>query len=185
MNNRSAIIAMLAVLCVLGARSATSQQPAPAAPPAASPPNAAPAPVPYAMTMGDMMNTLVQPRHAKLGLAGHAENWALADYALAEIREAFAGIANAKPRFRGLPVAELADAALSPADRGPRCRDQAEGRAKIRHRLRSAHAGLQRLPRGGRSSFRRHQAARCLGLCQPGFQPAALDSLVARPAAVA
>src|ERR1700730_792557 len=105
MNDRSTLIAMLAALCILGAGSATSQQPAPA-----PPPDAAPAPVPYAMTMGDMMNTLVQPRHAKLGLAGHAENWPLAAYALAEIREAFAGIANAKPRFRGLPVAELADA---------------------------------------------------------------------------
>jgi len=109
MKARYPIIAMLAALCVLGARSATSQQPAPAAPP----PNAAPAPVPYAMTMGDMMNTLVQPRHAKLGLAGHAENWPLAAYALAEIRQAFAGIAKVQPRFRGLPVAELADAAMT------------------------------------------------------------------------
>jgi hypothetical protein len=70
------------------------------------------APMPYAMTMGDMMNTLVQPRHAKLGLAGRAQNWALAGYALVEIRQAFAGIVKAQPRFCGMPVAELADAAL-------------------------------------------------------------------------
>ena len=63
--------------------------------------------------MGDMMDTLVQPRHAKLGLAGRAENWALAGYALVEIRQAFAGITKAQPRFRGLPVGELVDAALS------------------------------------------------------------------------
>jgi len=55
------------------------------------------------MTMGDMMDTLVQPRHAKLGLAGRAANWPLAAYALAEIREVFAGITKAMPRFRGLP----------------------------------------------------------------------------------
>ncbi|MFZ3359864.1 MAG: hypothetical protein WCA56_03720 [Xanthobacteraceae bacterium] len=70
------------------------------------------APVPYAMTMGDMMNTLVQPRHAKLGLAGSAGNWPLAAYALIEIRQVFAGIKKAQPRFRGLPVGELVDAAL-------------------------------------------------------------------------
>jgi hypothetical protein len=70
------------------------------------------APVPYMMTMGDLMNTLVQPRHAKLGLAGDAGNWPLAAYALVEIRQAFAGIVKAQPRFRSLPVAELVDAAL-------------------------------------------------------------------------
>jgi hypothetical protein len=71
------------------------------------------APGPYAMTMGDMMNTLVQPRHSKLGLAGREENWPLASYALVEIRQAFDGIARAQPRFRGLPVTELIDAAMS------------------------------------------------------------------------
>jgi hypothetical protein len=65
------------------------------------------------MTMGDMMNTLVQPRHAKLGLAAKAENWPLALYAIVEIRQAFAGIAKAQPKFRGMPVGELVDAALS------------------------------------------------------------------------
>ena len=68
--------------------------------------------MPYTMTMGDMMNTLVQPRHAKLGLAGVAQNWALARYALVEIRQAFAGIVNAQPRFRGMPVVELVDTAM-------------------------------------------------------------------------
>lgn len=69
-------------------------------------------PVPYAMTMGDMMNTLVQPRHLKLGIAGHAGNWPLAAYALVEIRQTFAGIIKAQPKFRGYPVADLVDAAL-------------------------------------------------------------------------
>jgi hypothetical protein len=77
------------------------------------PQNAEPtAPTPYAMTMGDMMSTLIQPRHAKLGLAGRAGNWPLAAYALVEIRQAFAGIAKAQPKFHGYPVADLADAAL-------------------------------------------------------------------------
>lgn len=71
------------------------------------------APVPYTLTMGDMMNTLIQPRHAKLGLAGEARNWPLAQYALVEIRQAFAGIIKAQPRFMGLPVGQLVDAALT------------------------------------------------------------------------
>jgi|SRR5579862_3511769 len=105
MNKTAALVAPFAVLFVIAGRSnAVSQQPRPDAA------NAAPAP--YTMTMGDMMNTLVQPRHAKLGLAGRATNWPLAAYALIEIRQAFAGITKAQPKFRGLPVAELVDAAL-------------------------------------------------------------------------
>lgn len=89
-----------------------SQNTQPLAP--STPPDAkASSPVPYAMTMGDMMNTLVQPRHSKLGLAGRGENWPLASYALVEIRQAFDGIARAQPRFRGLPVAELVEAAMT------------------------------------------------------------------------
>ena len=91
----------------LAAGSALAQSPAPAQ-------GAAPGPAaPYAMTLGDMMNTLIQPRHAKLGLAGKAQNWALAQYAMVEIRQAFAGIVKAQPKFRGLPVGELVTAALS------------------------------------------------------------------------
>ena len=107
MSHRIMFVAMLAPL-VFAAGSGFSQtaaQPAPAAPQ----PNAAPAP--YVLTMGDMMNTLVQPRHLKLGLAGKAENWTLASYALTEIRQAFAGIAKAQPRFRGMPVPDLVEAA--------------------------------------------------------------------------
>jgi hypothetical protein len=99
----SALIVLFAAgLLVAAGGTARSQN----APPADT------APVPYAMSMGDLMNTFVQPRHVKLGLAGHAGNWPLAAYALAEIREIFAGIVKAKPRFRGLPMDELADAAL-------------------------------------------------------------------------
>ena len=79
--------------------------------PQAAPPSPA-APVPYVLTMGDMMNTLIQPRHAKLGLAGQAGNWTLAEYALVEIRQAFAGIVKAQPKFHGYPVADLVDAAI-------------------------------------------------------------------------
>ena len=82
--------------------------------PAAAAPAGGAASSPYVMTMGDMMNTLIQPRHAKLALAGHAENWTLAAYASAEIRQAFAGIVKAQPKFAGMPVGELVDVAMVP-----------------------------------------------------------------------
>jgi hypothetical protein len=99
---RSRIVLIGVILATLVA-AVHAQQPAPSTPSA---------PVPYVLTMGDMMNTLVQPRHAKLGLAGAAGNWPLAAYALVEIRQAFAGIIKAQPKFRGYPVADLVDAAL-------------------------------------------------------------------------
>jgi hypothetical protein len=102
MNTRLVLSASLTALLLAAAGGAGLSQTAP--PPAA---------IPYVMGMGDMMNTLVQPRHTKLGLAGHAGNWPLANYALAEIRQAFANIAKAVPKFRGMPVGELADVALT------------------------------------------------------------------------
>ena len=111
MSRYSAPVAAFVAAASIAAVFAARAQPAPAPPAAPAP--AGPAAAPYAMTMGDRMNTLVQPRHAKLGLAGQAHNWPLAGYALIEIRQAFAGIAKGIPKFRGYPVAELADAALS------------------------------------------------------------------------
>ena len=103
MNIRIARIAVMAALSLAGAASAQTAPPAP-------PPNA---PVPYVMGMGDLMNTLIQPRHAKLGIAGRAENWALANYALSELRQVFERIGKAVPKFRGMPVPDLIDAALT------------------------------------------------------------------------
>ncbi len=108
MHRHPMLIALVMVyLAAAGGTTVLSQ----AEPPAQA--NAAnSAPAPYAMTFGDLMNTLVQPRHAKLGVAGQAHNWPLAQYALVELRQTFAGIVKAQPRFRGLPVAELVDAAV-------------------------------------------------------------------------
>jgi hypothetical protein len=107
MSIRIARIAVLAALSLAGAAGVASSQTAPPAPPANT------GPVPYVMGMGDLMNTLIQPRHAKLGLAGRAENWALANYALSELRQVFERIGKAVPKFRGMPVPDLIDAALT------------------------------------------------------------------------
>ena len=80
--------------------------------PAESPfgdPNAEPAP--FNPQMAALMSMLIQPRHAKLGLAGEAENWPLAAYALKELRQGFAVVAKAVPRWRDRPVPELIEAA--------------------------------------------------------------------------
>jgi hypothetical protein len=100
-------MAVLAALSLAGAAGVASSQTAPPANPGPVPP------LPYVMGMGDLMNTLIQPRHAKLGLAGRAENWALANYALSELRQVFERIGKAVPKFRGMPVPDLIDAALT------------------------------------------------------------------------
>jgi hypothetical protein len=74
-------------------------------------PNAEPAP--FNPQMAALMSMLIQPRHAKLGLAGKEENWPLASYALKELRQGFVVSARAVPRWKGLPVPDLFDAAMT------------------------------------------------------------------------
>jgi hypothetical protein len=62
--------------------------------------------------MSALMNMLIQPRHAKLGLAGKANNWALATYEFNELKSGFLVIGKEVPRYKGLPVADLFDAAM-------------------------------------------------------------------------
>jgi hypothetical protein len=70
-------------------------------------------PAPFNPQMAALMSMLIQPRHAKVGLAGQAENWPLAGYALKELRQGFMVISRAVPRWKGLPVPDLFDAAVS------------------------------------------------------------------------
>jgi len=70
-------------------------------------------PAPFNPQMAALMSMLIQPRHAKLGLAGNAENWPLAAYMLKELRQGFAIVSKAVPRWKGLPVPDLVDAAVS------------------------------------------------------------------------
>jgi hypothetical protein len=74
-------------------------------------PNAEPAP--FNPQMAALMSMLIQPRHAKLGLAGKEENWPLASYALKELKQGFFVTARAVPRWKGLPVADLFEAAVA------------------------------------------------------------------------
>ena len=63
--------------------------------------------------MGALMNMFVQPRHAKLGLAGRDGNWPLTGYELKELKKSLTKISAAIPRWKGLPVPDLFDAALT------------------------------------------------------------------------
>jgi hypothetical protein len=63
----------------------------------------------YVPGVGDMMNLLVQPRHAKLGLAGREHNWPLAAYALKELQQALGTVGTVQPKFRNLTVSEMID----------------------------------------------------------------------------
>jgi len=64
-------------------------------------------PPPFNPSFGDLMNTLVQPRHAKLGLIVREQNWTLAAYEIHQLKDALANIAKWRPRFGKSPVAEM------------------------------------------------------------------------------
>jgi hypothetical protein len=94
----SCAVLLAIAICSFGGTIIRAQTPAPA-----------PAAVPFNPSMGDLMNTLVQPRHAKLGLIGREKNWVLAAYELHQIKDALTHISQWKPRFRNMPVPELVE----------------------------------------------------------------------------
>ncbi len=93
------VLAILIAAGILAPSGANAQTPAP--------PQAAP---PFNPSFGDLMNTLVQPRHAKLGMIGQEQNWVLAAYELHQLKDALANTAKWRPRFRNMPVPELMEA---------------------------------------------------------------------------
>src|SRR5712671_2939876 len=79
--------------------------------------SAPPAPDPYRPGLGDLMTMTVQPRHIKLLLAGHEQNWPYAKYELHELQEAFDRAVRVWPRYKGLPIGGMVDAiARGPMD---------------------------------------------------------------------
>jgi hypothetical protein len=72
-------------------------------------------PQPFNPQLASLMNMLIQPRHEKLWLAGKAENWDLAAYALQELKLGFGVISRAVPRWKGLPVPDLIQVAVAPS----------------------------------------------------------------------
>jgi hypothetical protein len=64
-----------------------------------------PAPPPaYRPGLGDLMTMTVQPRHLKLGIAGHEKNWAYAAYEHHQLEEALERVARYWPQWRRSPI---------------------------------------------------------------------------------
>ena len=55
-------------------------------------------PQPFNPQMSALMNMIIQPRHAKLGLAAQSENWSLAGYYFKELKAGFGVVSRAIPR---------------------------------------------------------------------------------------
>jgi hypothetical protein len=81
----------------------------------------------YVPGVGDLMNLLVQPRHAKLGLALKARNWELAEYGHKLLAQAFRTTATVQPKFRTITVSEAIESmtgeAMRDLDEAIRARD--------------------------------------------------------------
>jgi hypothetical protein len=98
MRSKLAIPAGLAALAAL-ALAADAQTPTTRGGPASTTLN-------YVPGVGDLMNLLVQPRHAKLGLAIKVGNWDLAAYYLKELTQAFHTVATVQPKYMKFTVSE-------------------------------------------------------------------------------
>ena len=112
MRKRIIPAGLVAAVAVLATVVAVSQRTAAQQPSIMGDANAEPQP--FNPQMSALMSMLIQPRHAKLGLAGAADNWPLAGYMLKELRQGFVVASRAVPRWKGLPVGELFEAAVVP-----------------------------------------------------------------------
>jgi len=69
----------------------------------------------YRPGLGDLMTTLVQPHHIKLGLAGAGQNWPLAAYELDELQETFDTVGKLIVKHGNLQIAPTIAATVTPA----------------------------------------------------------------------
>jgi hypothetical protein len=110
---------LLVVAAALGATvlATAAQTPPPA--PAPTPPQRGPvsSALNYVPGIGDMMSSLVQPRHIKLWAAGNAHNWELAVYAHKELQQALQTVGTVQPKYRNLTVPEAVESMTGEAMR--------------------------------------------------------------------
>src|SRR5262249_28181613 len=111
-RTKSTLLLMPAALAAtaLGTAAQTPPQPTPQRGPASSQLN-------YVPGIGDMMNSLVQPRHIKLWAAGQAHNWELAVYAHKELQQALSTVGTVQPKYRNLTVPEMVESMTGEAMR--------------------------------------------------------------------
>jgi len=71
----------------------------------------------YVPGVGDMMNSLVLPRHERLWLAGQAHNWELAVFAHKQLQQALQTVGTVQPKYRNLTVPEMVESMTGEAMR--------------------------------------------------------------------
>ena len=115
------------------------------------------------------MTMTVQPRHIKLLLAGHEQNWPYAKYELHELQEAFERAVQGLAELQGLPMGGMVDAiAKGPMDELAKAID-AKDEVAFDAALRKTHPRLQRLPPGRQRRNGGDQGAKRIELPRPGF----------------
>ena len=116
--SRSAIVSALVLL--LSLVDTRAQQPATGAAGQAA----------YVPGLGEFM-LATQARHAKLWLAGNAQNWDLADYQIDELKEGLEDAAKHVPMLKGLPVGKMIELMME----GPIAEMERVIKAKDRNRF--------------------------------------------------
>jgi hypothetical protein len=71
----------------------------------------------YVPGIGDMMNSLVQPRHIKLWLAGNEHNWELAVFAHKQMQQALQTLGTVQPKYRNFTTSEMVESMTGEAMR--------------------------------------------------------------------
>jgi cytochrome c553 len=69
---------------------------------------------PYVPGLGDFMTAYVQTHHIKVGLAGAAGNWGLAEYEAKELRETFEDVSAYQGTWHDYPIAKMVESTLIP-----------------------------------------------------------------------
>ena len=135
-------------------------------------PKAAEDPAAFNPMMGALMNMFIQPRHAKLGIAGREATGRSPATRSKSCSESLAKISAAIPRWKGLPVPDLFDAALTEPLAALEAAVKARDAAPVRRGIRAVDRRMQRLPRHHGPSVRGAQGAGGLGISRPGVQAA-------------
>jgi hypothetical protein len=94
---------------------------------------------------------VTQTRHAKLWLAGNANNWDLADYQIDELKEGLEDAVKQFPDYKGTPVGPMIDnlvmAPISEVEKAIKARDRAKFAAsfgKLTAACNACHVGTNR-----------------------------------------
>jgi Spy/CpxP family protein refolding chaperone len=105
---------------------------------------------PYTPGLGEFM-TVTQVRHAKLWLAGNANNWDLADYEIDELKEGLEDAAKYVPTYKDMEVGKMIESIImkpiSDVESAIKARDRAKFAAafdKLSESCNSCHQAANR-----------------------------------------